>query len=70
MFRADDAGDLAATLRTIARMSGHEREAIRQRARARYASRFTIGAMVEAHMELYRTLLAAADARRHEPPAA
>jgi L-malate glycosyltransferase len=63
-FRSDDADALAATLRNVAGLPASTRRVIRQRARARQTTRFTVGSMAEGYFDLYRVLVAAVDGRR------
>ncbi|MEO8481952.1 MAG: glycosyltransferase family 4 protein [Acidobacteriota bacterium] len=70
MFRSDDPEDLAGTLRNFARLPASTRRLIRQRARTRYGTRFTVAAMASGYLELYQTLVTAVDGRRRESPAA
>lgn len=69
-FRSDDPADLAGTLRNFARLPASTRRLIRQRARARYGSRFTVAAMATGYLEVYQSLVRAVEGRRRESPAA
>lgn len=63
-FAAGDAGSLASALVGIARLPNTTRRALRERARARYASRFTVTAMANSYAALYRAIADGAGERR------
>ncbi len=71
-FTSGRAESLAEVLARVAALSNSTRRAIRERARARYAERFTVPAMAGAYSVIYQGLTSAlrADRRRHESPAA
>jgi glycosyltransferase involved in cell wall biosynthesis len=69
-FRSDDAADLANVLRRVVRMPESARRLMRQRARARYESRFAVPAMSAGYLEIYQSLVAAVEERRREFTAA
>jgi len=69
-FRSDDAADLASVLRRVVHMPESARRLMRQRARARYESRFTVPAMSAGYLEIYQSLVAAVGDRRREFTAA
>jgi glycosyltransferase involved in cell wall biosynthesis len=71
-FPSVDARSLANTLAEVAALPNSTRRAIRERARSRYASRFTVAAMVAGYGALYQGLATArrSDGSRPQTPAA
>lgn len=71
-FASDDAEALGRTLADVARLPNSTRRAIRERARARYLSQFTVSAMTAGYMTIYAALVdtSGPTIRRQTPPAA